>query len=218
MEGRNGKAAAVGRTFASVIAAGVVAAGFMVGGCDRAPTAPAIQPAHQEAGATTSSATSATTRATTPATRQAGINDSSVIEIAGEPYFFPPARLRVEVRDEQVRARLYSNDPPTALNKSYSGNFYYFDIPLDIKDPADIAEAQWTYKATGREQEDSPNGIFLDGMKKQLQPYDASITFTRTGDKIMTRVTGKFLVFGEDQNEAKTVNVDGVLTSVVQGK
>ncbi len=214
----NGKAA-VGRMITRVMSAGIVGAALMAGGCDRAPSAPVEQPAHQEHGPTTSSATAVITRATTaPATRDAGVDESSVMEIGGAPYFFPPARLRVDVKDEQVRARLYSNDPPTALSKSYSGNFYYFDVPLDIKDPADIAEAQWTFKATGKEQEDSPNGIFLDGMKKQLQPYDATITFTRTGDKIMTRVTGKFLLFGEDQSEAKTVNVDGVLTAVVQGK
>ena len=198
-------------------AAGSLAMVLGLGGCDRKPKAAPATPPPATAPAPTAAPT-----ATAPAIRAATTQvvpepaEPSVMEIDGKPYFFPPARLRVQEKEGVVRVQVYSSTAPTIPEKSDSGNLYYFDIPLDIDDPVHLEEAQWAFKATSQEQDDSPNGIFLDGMKTQLQPYDVRILFDRDGQRITARVVGRFLQFSDDQPAPRQVKVDAALTPIVQ--
>jgi hypothetical protein len=210
----NGKADAVGRWMGEAMVVGTVAVLLAAGGCKRQskPAAPVPPPA------TAPHASPASAPATRAAATQAlqARAEPSVMEINGKPWFFPPARLRVEEKEGVVRAQLYSSSQPTIPEKSDAGNLYYFDIPLDIDDPAQIEHAQWSIESTSQQQDDSPNGIFLDGMKMQLQPYNVHILFNRDGQNIMVRVVGQFLQFSDEQPAPQVVKVDAALTAAVQ--
>jgi hypothetical protein len=68
-------------------------------------------------------------------------------------------------------------------------------VPLKIAEPKDVADAEYYYKApTSETEEDSPNGIFLHGMRTHLQPQDIAISFDGEGPNVMARVAGRFLV------------------------
>jgi hypothetical protein len=182
------------------------------------PATSATTTAPAEAGARTASAGQP---ATHPAQTQAA---SAFLTIDGQIVTFPSARLRLTRTDEGVRALLFSNDPKEAISADYQGNSFYFDVALKIADPKEIVEAEYAFKApTSDAEDDSPNGIFLHGMRTHLQPQDIAITFDGESPDVVARVAGRFLVVhttGDANTPGQFASVTGTLfvTPEVKGE
>lgn len=143
---------------------------------------------------------------------------TSTLVIRNQPVTFPAARLVLQDREPSLTLLLFSDDPEAAIKPDYAGNRYYLEIELEINDVAHLTAADWHYKAGTIERADSPNGIFLDGDRKHLQPYDVSIVFTGTGKQITATMTGTFLLFqGREQSPPQTVLVQGALMAELEG-
>jgi len=193
-----------------------VVAGMAIG-CDRG----------QDAGAKPSS-TPPTTQPNqadlSPATAPATQPSFSELTIDGHVLKFPAARLRVGMSNGQVIARLYTDDPKSALKDDYQGNGYYLVMKLDdIREPHEVFNSVWTYQASSRAYVDSPFGIFLQGIRYQLQPYDVKVRFL--GDPLVVRVDFpkgqcQFLQFDQSDPAAppKVVEVEGHVLAPVEYK
>lgn len=170
-----------------------------------APTsAPATQPVAQ---------LSTTEPATQPSVSQ--------LLIDGQMYNFPGAKVRVGTSGSRILARLYTDDPKAALEDDYKGNHYDIQMKLDdIQSPQQIYMAVWQYKAASSEYNDTPFGIFLDGMRYQLQPINVSARFLGTMLQVHIDLEGQFLVFDDSDKSAapKTVFVKGSLLAPVEFK
>lgn len=173
-------------------------------------TAPSTQPV--------SDATTTQPVAEAPATQPA----FSQLIIDGKPYTFPEAKVRVTQSNGHIVARLYTNDPKAALSDDYQGN--HFDLQLrldDIQVPQQVYMATWQYQAQSREYNDTPYGIFLQGMRYQLQPFQASARFLGTMMQVHIDLEGQFLLFDDADKSGggpKTVYVTGSLLAGVEYK
>ncbi|HXE52916.1 MAG TPA: hypothetical protein VN541_07880 [Tepidisphaeraceae bacterium] len=159
----------------------------------------------------------ATGPTTAPATQPA----MSHLTIDGKQYAFPGARLRVNRANGHVFARLYTADPKAALSDDYRGNGYDLVMRLDdITEPTEVYSSVWQYKAPSREYQDNLHGVFLDGIKYQLQPADVTARFL--GDMLLVRVDveGQFLQFDQSDTSAppRLVYVKGSLLAPVEYK
>ena len=155
--------------------------------------------------------------ATEPATTQ----PASQLTIDGISYPFPAARLRVSKQGRHVMARLYSNDPRAALSDDYKGNSYDLVMELDdINEPQQVYTSVWQFKARSREYTDSSHGIFLEGIRYQLEPYNVTARFL--GDMLLVRIDleGEFVQFDQMDASAppKSVFVKGYLLAPVEYK
>jgi hypothetical protein len=179
-------------------------------GCDKKQTAPVAS-----APATTQSTSVAVKPAPMPkpaTTTVASTEPSpSIIVIDNQRIEFPPARLNLQLRDDKVHALLLSDDPPTAISENYTGNSYYIEISCDDLDNVDnVPGSSYELRSPqSTELVDSPDGIFLDGGKKQLQPQSVKVEFESAGEKMAVRITGTFVMFDtQDENvPAKQVPV-----------
>jgi hypothetical protein len=128
---------------------------------------------------------------------------------------FPPTKLMIH--DEgggRVRVELFSDLPKSAI-KEYDGNELYFEMDLkDAAGPQEIDGATWRYKSTSSDRSDSPNGIFLDGQRRHLQPDDVLLKFERRGGQLLAQIMGQFRAFepGTPDALAPFVGVRGELT------
>jgi hypothetical protein len=123
---------------------------------------------------------------------------------------FPGAKLRLILADDHVTAVLYSADPVTAINDDYTGNSFYLRMPLnDVKDLASVNGAQWSFKSISSDRTDSTDGIFLNGLKHQLQPMNVIARFEGTGSTMRVTLAGEFLDF-----DNATPLLPGAITSV----
>jgi len=147
--------------------------------------------------------TSSTTTIPNPSTQPAATEPSiqpatqpiteSHLMIDGRPLAFPPAKLRVSKSEGQISARLYTIDPKAALADDYTGNGYDLVMKLDdIAEPAEVYNSFWQYKSPSHEFSESPHGIFLEGIKYQLQPADVSARFL--GDMLVVSLVPERLV------------------------
>ena len=192
------------------LAAALVASGLALGCDDGGKSA-------SPAGGAATQPVSTQPAATQPSTQES----ASHLTIDGRLVQFPPARLRVTKVGDQVTARLYTNDPKAALADDYTGNGYDIVMKLDdIADPAEIYNAFWQYKVATKDFSDSPYGIFLEGIKYQLQPADVTARFL--GDALLVRVQlkGQFLQFDQSNVSAqpRQVYVEGFLLANVEHK
>ena len=145
----------------------------------------------------------------------------SELLIDGRPYTFPTAKLRVGKVNDRVVARLYTNDPKAALDDDYKGNHFDLQMKLDdVHEPQMVAMSVWQYQAHSREYTDSPYGIFLEGMKFQLQPYNVTTHFVGTMLMVQVDLDGEFLAFdlSEPNSTPKTVYVKGSLLAPIEYK
>jgi hypothetical protein len=159
-------------------------------GCDRAQTAgPATQPSGTPQ---TSSAriAAANPPATAPVQRA-----PSVVLIDQKPYTFPPAVLQVRTRDGQLSAVLMSDDPKDAIDDNYHGNSFYLEMPLDVTEVKDLPTFVYRYISPSNDKTDSPNGIFLDGNRLQLQPQQIQVKFEGDESNMILTLSGQFLMF-----------------------
>jgi hypothetical protein len=197
----------------------VIAAGLLVG-CDNPETS---RPKQNPAPATQPTTEPATTQPITaaPATQPATEPASSQLMIDGHAYKFAVAKLRVNKSGEHVVARLYTDDPKSALEDDYKGNNYDLLMRLDdIRNPQQVYMAVWQFKAPSREYVNAPYGIFLDGLKYQLQPLDVTARFLGTMFSVQVSLDGQFLMFDDaDKSGApKVVYVKGSLLAPVEYK
>lgn len=154
---------------------------------------------------------------TEPATTQ----PASQLTVDGQSYPFPAARLRVSKSGKHVVARLYSDDPKAALSDDYKGNSYDLVMELDdITDPQQVYASVWQFKARSRDYADSSHGIFLEGIRYQLEPYNVSAHFLGGILQVRVDLEGEFMQF--DQVDAsstpKSVFVRGSLLAPVEYK
>jgi hypothetical protein len=180
-----------------------------------ATAAPATQNAVSADSAQTASARQP---ATGPADTQPA---SAYLLIEGRPAQFPPARLRLTKTDEGFRALLFSDDPKKSVAAEYKGNSFYFDVPLRIADVKELPGAEFWYKArTSEREDDSPNGVFLNGMATHLQPQDVIITFDGDGPRAVVKLSGRFLVVSTNGESApgQFTTVTGTLFTNVEVK
>jgi hypothetical protein len=213
--------------YVSAVACVVAVIAVMSFGCDdRAASRSARRGAASSPSAPNSAHPSDDAAQTAAATQPAGRSSdtqpaSSFLTVDGRITKFPSARLRLTKTDDGVRALLFSDDPKEAISASYGGNSFYFDVPLKIAEPAEIAEADYSYRAPSSDsEEDSPNGIFLNGMRVHLQPQDIVITFDGDSPKVMAHVAGRFLVVNTTAQSApgQFVPVTGTLFMTAEVK
>jgi hypothetical protein len=188
-------------------------------GCDSGPTSPKPAPtlAPTTAPAATQPSASADARNVAPSTQPA----TSELLINGQVYKFPVAKLRVGKSTDHVVARLYTDDPKAALDDDYKGNRYDVQMSLDnLREPQQVCMASWQYKAMSHEYVNAPYGIFLEGMRYQLQPLNASARFLGTMLMVQVDLEGQFLLFDNADKSAvpKTVFVKGTLLAPIEYK
>ncbi len=83
-------------------------------------------------------------------------------------------------------------------------------MPLEqVADPSAIDGAEWRYKSINSDRSDNNEGIFLDGLRHQLQPIDLVVRFDGSGPTLHVRLAGNFMDY--DNN---SVNLPGMLTTV----
>ncbi|HEY7088881.1 MAG TPA: hypothetical protein VH518_12380, partial [Tepidisphaeraceae bacterium] len=183
---------------------------------ERRPTTSSTAPAQPVAAAPASSGpkAAATTQSFPPA----------LIWIDKQPFEFPSARLVLRNKNDQVLALLFSDDPPNAIEDSYRGNSYYLEMAgLEIPpETSSLAGASWTYKAPNSEREESVAGIFLEGRRRQLQPFDVRVSFDGAVSPVTVRINGTFLMFDSDNLDEKApgklVDVHAELMAEVRTK
>jgi hypothetical protein len=116
---------------------------------------------------------------------------------------FPPARLAMRTRDGEALVLLHSDDPPDAIDDDYMGNSYYIEMTLDVPESVELSAARWAFKAPTSERIDTDNGIYLDGRKRHLQPFDVTVEFDGQASPVKVWLSGQFLEF--DASEGRTV-------------
>jgi hypothetical protein len=177
--------------------------------CDRSPQTAATTPSTQASHPATSPE---------PATTQAAAPVPAVITINQKRYAFPPAIVQLRSRDQKLDAILLSDDPKDAIKPDYHGNSFYIQIPAQATDVKDLSSAPWRYTAPSSERSDSPDGIFLDGNRLQLQPADMSIRIEGEGPAMTVFLSGNFQMFDthDDKSEPKLVAVSATLAARVK--
>jgi hypothetical protein len=156
-----------------------------------------------------------TTAIELPATRPTSRPTSSTLTIGGVEFKFPAARVAVQQTEPQLSLLLFSDEPRAALAKDYAGNRYHLELNLDVPDANLFTSAEYTQKAASLAIQESPFGIFVDGDKRQLQPYDIRVFVQKQGEDIMLHLQGEFLSF-DPRNERETpsrTRVEGVLNT-----
>lgn len=200
------------------IAAGMLAAGLCIG-CEKASKNKVIvlNPTTRQSMPVVNAVTqpALTTR---PATTQAA-KKSSHMMINGVWVEFPEPKLIIKKDGDRLTAFLGSNDPPEVIQPSYQGNRYYFELALDnVDDVKNIAQADFRYRASSAEPTDTPNGIFLDGDRQHLTPFDIQVVFDRVDDKIVADIRGQFLYFPKGTIVGQWIPVVATLTAKAEGK
>jgi hypothetical protein len=197
----------------------VLVAGWQLG-CDSSSPSPAKQAttaAPTTAPATTQPDAVASNLTPAPSTQPA----TSELLINGQVYKFPVAKIRASKSSDHVVARLFTDDPKAALDDDYKGNRYDIQMSLDnVREPQQIYMASWQCKAMSHEYVNVPYGIFLEGMRYQLQPLDASARFLGTMLMVQVDLEGQFLLFDNADKTAlpKTVFVKGTLLAPIEYK
>jgi hypothetical protein len=214
------------KTWTSIVAlagAAVTTFSLVGGGCDKAEARktivlnPTTRQVHPEIEATQAAAVEAPK--TDPATRAATTQfaTKSVIYVDKVPYTFPPAKLvwHKEKGADKIRTLLCSNDPPDVVSPTYQGNRYSFEMMVDAVDSvADLSQADYVYRAPSQEPQDTPNGIFLDGDRTHLQPFEIRVTFERREDKqIVAEIQGTFIRVSKGNRLGDIVRVSAILVA-----
>lgn len=133
--------------------------GLPLGGCDGEPAAPPEPP-----------------QAAPPTDPPPALPARPVaMRIDGSEVAFPPALLTIERGEASIDLRLFSDDPREAINADYAGNGFYFAMSLPADAPLD--GAVWRREAPQFDRPESPDGIFLDGHRRHLQPIELTAAF-----------------------------------------
>jgi hypothetical protein len=176
-------------------------------GCRRQQAAaPATQPLAMQ---------NSTTHATEPATQPQAL---SYIVIDQQAYEFPAAKILFKNKSYQAEAILFSDDPPSAIKDNYSGNSFYIEMTPQLADDGTLAGAVWDFKAASADRTDSVSGIYLQGRKQHLQPFDVHVVFSSATSPVPISISGTFLQFDTDNDQmpGKFVTVNAQLSAAVK--
>jgi hypothetical protein len=135
----------------------------------------------------------------------------AIFTIDGSDIAFPAARLAVIGHRGGIVLRLGSDDPPTAIAPGYAGNSFILDMRLPIDRIDELPAAAWDHRPS--DADDSISGIFIQGYRDRLRPYDVHVNFQKTDEDTLVLVNGTFLR-DDPQNPAgppEHVRVSGVL-------
>ncbi len=185
-----------------------------LGGCDDAgkPSRISVSTATTRPSATQTSATTAPTTGPTTAL------SASVMLVNGQTFEFPRARLRSASRAQTLM--LFTDDPKQAISDNYHLNSYYFDLKIDggAIDQLKAGTAIHFKASSMTERVDTMHGIFLDGGRSHLQPFDVYVALQETGDVVTARVWGQFLLFNTRDTTAppQMVMVNGILSAPLE--
>src|SRR5687768_9021207 len=186
-------------------------------GCDKADgskKAIVLNPTTRQGAPAPAATSPALTTKPAAATQAANQKPQSFMMINGVWVDFSQARLILKREDSRVHAFLSSDDGAEVLKPDYQGNRYYFEMALDtLDDPKNLTLAEYRYKAASAEPIDSPNGIFIDGDRQHLQPYDIEVTFDKDGDKIVAQIRGQFLYFPKGSTLGQMIPVMATLSA-----
>jgi hypothetical protein len=151
-----------------------------------------------------------------PATTRAAAEPVSML-IDGQPHDFPPARLVLGSEENQVLATLFSDDPPSAANDDYTGNSFFLEMNPVIPETGSLAGAQVDYQAANSEQVDEVVGIYLNGRRTYLQPYQLHVEFQNSESPVKITLSGTFVRFdnADERSAGKHVAVRAELSARV---
>jgi hypothetical protein len=155
------------------------------------------------------------TPSTEPATQPQA---SAFIVIDQQAYEFPAARVLFKNKNDQVEAILFSDDPPAAIKDNYSGNSFYLEMTPQLADDGTLNGAVWDYKAPSADRTDNVSGIYLQGSRQHLQPFDVHIVLGGSSSPVPISISGTFLQFDSenDQMPGKFVSVNAQLSASVK--
>lgn len=210
-----------------------LALAVLFGGCDKPPdrTLPApgtdptvstsaTQPATAPAEPMTHPATAPSAESPGAATQAAAtLPAHAYLLVDGRPVEFPAAKIILTRKSDRLRARLFSDNPKSALEDDYAGHSFYFDVPLE-PDPEQPGQWVWRYKSPDSEASDSPNGVYLNGLKTHLQPFDVLVTADgaaapRVGVEIVPMSQFRAFEKGAPPAASRLVMVSGKLSAEV---
>jgi len=139
--------------------------------------------------------------------------------ISDRDYVFPAARLLLEHTEPTLIVFLFSDDARAALASDYKGNRYHMQFRLDVTDLAKLSSTDCVIKASSLERLDTPDGIFLEGDRHQLQPHDVHVQFSRVGRDVQVEIQGTFLMFGgrDEKTAPVQVPVQAILVAELEG-
>jgi hypothetical protein len=184
-----------------------VAALLGVSGCDQSETTRAIKPVAKTPTTTTAPAT------------QTAKGPVIQMQIGGEPCDFPLARLRFSQKDGVISADLFSNDPKEAIDDNYAGNSFYLVMTFEGEDPRALGSVTWPYKAASGTRAETTTGLFLNGTKFRLQPYEVVVQLVPVGASMDVTIQGQFLRFDTRQDGLPTpVAVEARFKAAVEYK
>jgi hypothetical protein len=72
---------------------------------------------------------------------------------------------------------------------------------------------EWVYESPDSEKQDTPNGIFLQGNRQQLQPFQLKVQFQQIDGGDVAWISGTFRVYNQGERPAlpRVVPVTGRL-------
>lgn len=194
------------------------------------PTQPAVKPPTRPArGALAQSPQPAVSaymkvyyaKSATPAEGLATVESDDTLEGTLQ---FPPARLRLTIKaDEPAMGMLFSDDPKEAIDKGWTGDRFYFQLPLQhVSDLAQLDGAEWgcVSNLSAADREETSNGIFLRGDRYHLEPVNANIHFDGKAPHVQVTIAGQFLQYDSANPTAPPtpVYVNGLLAPRVESK
>jgi len=125
---------------------------------------------------------------------------------------FPAAKLILRDRGDSLHALLYSDDPPEALTEAYRGNSFYIEMVLEASpEMQNVTTSRWVYKAPTSDRSDTVSGIYLDGQRQHLQPFDVVVEMEHQGSPARVWVSGDFLLY----DAAAAPNMPGQMIPVM---
>jgi hypothetical protein len=202
-------------------------------GCDRHRDTVAGSSTTEHRGPTTNTSVAPTTlpatlaaATTQPTTGPASNRPRAAMMIDERRYDFPPAILRIKPKNDRLLVLLMSDDPKDALDENYNGNSFYLEMPVEAADVKDLSSAVWHYVAPSSDRTDTPDGIFLDGNRKQLQASNVTVHFEADATDpdhpkaMAVDISGTFLLFDthDDNVPPKVVPVVAHLAAEVKLK
>gem|GEM_PF-2714483 len=194
--------------FGKIILGGCLCAG-LVSGCD-GNTAGDAPPVLTEAHASPPNHETKLPEGPVPPADQATTRPTVVILVAGGPQEFPSSRLIVDDRNGKTIALLMSEDPPAAINDDFLGNSYYLEMEFDDLLPT-VRGQVWQYEAPDSEKQHTPSGLFLQGNRWQLQPFQVQVQFQQLDGTDVAWLSGTFRMYraGEHPAMPRVVAVTG---------
>jgi hypothetical protein len=193
----------------------IILAALCILGCDpRAGIAPPPATGPATAPATAPSEDDPA-RLVRPATTQSAM--PAAMEIDGDDYDFPPIAMSLRQQNDEILALLTTVDPPNATDPDYRGNTVYLEFPLQITQTRTLAGAFWEYKAPNADRdEDEIRGIYLQGRKFCLQPYDVRAEVVGDISPVVVKLSGTFMMFDDQTDKGREVKLDATITAAVK--